>query len=125
MSAGESVTVESSWLPPEELRRLLDQSRAGFPDVAVSVPGPEQRGAVDPQIAVAVISAVSTLLTPFITLVAARLFAKEPKAALRLDGGQAKDVVIRASLPEGARQAAIDAAIGDGAVRITVELTAG
>jgi hypothetical protein len=127
MAAGESVTVESSWLPPEELRRLLDQSRSSFPDVAVSVPSPERRG-VDPQVAVAVISAVSTLLVPFVTLVAARLFAKEPKAALKLDGGddgQVPDVVIRASLPEGQRQAAIDAAIASGAtrVKITLELT--
>lgn len=124
MAAGESVTVESSWLPPEELRRLLDQSQSSFPDVAVSVPGPGQRG-VDPQVAVAVISAVSTLLVPFVTLVAARLFAKEPKAALKLGGGQAADVVIRASLPEGQRQEAIDAAIASGAtrVRITLELT--
>jgi hypothetical protein len=103
---------------------LLDQSQTSFPDVAVSVPSPERRGP-DPQVAVAVISAVSTLLVPFVTLVAARLFAKEPKAALKLDGGQAPDVVIRASLPEGQRQDAIDAAIASGAtrVRITLELT--
>ena len=122
MAASESLTLESDWLPVQELRRLLDERQGDFPDVTVSVRQPSKR-AFDPQIAVAVISGTSTLLTPFVTLLAARIFAKEPKAKLRLDGAaQEKDVVISVSLPEDSRAAEISAAIASGATRVRISI---
>jgi hypothetical protein len=88
------ITVESDWLPSAELARLL---AAGGPETSGLtydvVEGPEHRG-LDPTITVAIVTGVFSLLVPFMTRLAERLFAAEPDASLTVDGGPAGDTIV-------------------------------
>lgn len=116
------LSVESDWLPPEELRRLLDERRTEFPAVAVTADKSTDR-AIDPAVAVALITGATTLLAPFLTKLAERIFAAEPKSAVTIGGaGESVEVLITPSIPADERERLLDAALSAGATRVRIGL---
>ncbi|MDT3442294.1 MULTISPECIES: hypothetical protein [unclassified Pseudofrankia] len=114
MANDDALTIESDWLPSAELRRLVDASRAPFPELSVSAAGDSPHRGPDPALAVAIVSGVFSLLVPFVTKPADRIFAAEPDAKVSVRGADGQDeVVVHASLPAEVRdqllQQAIDA----------------
>jgi len=122
-TASGTLTLVSDWLPSAELRRLVSEYEAEFPELKVAAEGsPEHRG-IDPSVAVALVSGAFTLLAPFVTKLAERVFAAEPKASVALDdpsGGNA--VVLLSSLPAELRQQLVTEAIASGALRVRINL---
>jgi hypothetical protein len=124
--ATRSLAVESDWLPPAELERLLEERRPEFETVVVRAEDPAHRG-LDPTLAVAIVNCATNLLVPFVSALVDRLFKSEPDAAVALGGNDdTTSVVVRASLPADERQTVIAEAIASGAgrVRITLDVSA-
>jgi hypothetical protein len=116
------IVVESGWLPAAELQRVVDEVSAEFPDgaPAVRVDQPGHRG-VDPTIAVATISGFFSVTVPFATALANRVFAKEPDATVAVVG-DAKEIVIDASMAPEDRARLIQEGFRAGATRVRIDL---
>lgn len=124
MSADPDIVVESDWLPAAEIRRAVDECRADIPEVSVSVvfAAPDERG-LDPTIVAALISGISTVTVPFLTVLAARIFAKEDEARIELvlpEG--AEDVVLTADVAADDRERIVGEAVQSGARRVRIRL---
>ena len=117
------IAVESPGLPPAELERLLVAGGVRAPGLSYDLaPGSGRRGD-DPTIAVAVVSGVVSLLVPFMTKLAERLFAAEPGATLTVWGAPGGDtVVLRAEVPAADAADLVAKAVAAGArdVRISI-----
>ncbi|MFC9997382.1 hypothetical protein [Nocardia sp. NPDC127526] len=117
--AGATITVESGWMPTNELLRLLN-SVEREDGVAVSAEGAEHRG-LDPAMAVALISGSFGMLAPFVTEFAKRLFKAEPDATVDIETDNGP-VVLLSSLPEAVQAQLISDAINSGALRVRINL---
>lgn len=93
-----ALTVESDWLPPGELGRLLRREAAAFGELTVeNAGGPAHRG-IDPGLAVAVVSGVFSLAVPFAAKLAERVFAEEKRATVTVAVPAGTEVVLRAPM---------------------------
>lgn len=117
-----SLTVESDWLPPGELRRLIEESQVEPGAMAVAPEGSSRRG-VDPTIASAVVSGVFGVLVPFVTKLVDRLFRAEPQATLRLTRSDGSgEVVIETALTPAERERLVNDALASGAGHLRIGL---
>jgi hypothetical protein len=110
--------VECDWLPSAELDRLLAELQPEFPGLAFTST-PDEHRSFDPAVAVALISAAATMLTPFLMKLADRLFKEEPKAHLKLGDGP-QTIVIFAATSEAERRRLFDEALNAGSARLQV-----
>jgi hypothetical protein len=85
--SAKEVILESDWLPPAELERLVSGVLEQFPDVSSKTSGEVRRG-IDPAIAVAIVTGVVNLIVPFVTQLAQRLFRAEPNSRIDVQGKQ-------------------------------------
>lgn len=120
MDEDPDIVVESDWLPFAELQRAVEECRTDFPTALVSSDAPGHRG-VDPTIVVAAISGISTIAAPFMAALAARIFAKEPAAAVSLVD-ETNELVLDAAMDPDARDDLIEAAYRAGARRVRISL---
>lgn len=121
MDIGDGLVLESGWLPPGEFDRLTAFAARDLPGLTVTRDGGPGRRGVDPTVVVAVVSGVTTLLLPFVTKLAERLFAAEPAARLTIEVAAGGTVVVEGSLAPDVRAERLDRAVSSGAARIRIE----
>jgi len=122
MESVDNLTLESDWLPSTELDRLIGESRHDVPGLSVWMTGESHRG-VDPTIAVALISGLVSIVVPFVTKLAERVFAKEPDAVVTIDGaGGGDQVVLTQALSPDVQAQLVKDAIASGALRVRISL---
>ncbi|ASW55887.1 hypothetical protein [Plantactinospora sp. KBS50] len=123
MDDDDTIVVDSDWLPPAELDRLL--VAGGVRETGLRYdPGLSagSRG-IDPTVAIAAISGAVTLLAPFLAKLAERLFAAEPDSTLSLRRKSGGDVVVvRADVPAAEAGELIAAALRAGARNVQIGL---
>jgi hypothetical protein len=117
MSVKGSISMESDWLPPAELQRLLDEPRMEFPEISIATTESSHRG-LDPAVASALVSGAVALLTPFVTKVVERLFKKEPKAWVEVGDG----VVLRPGVTTEQCKDLVAQALTSGTIRVRINL---
>jgi hypothetical protein len=120
MEHGARLVLESGWLPPAEFDRLTAYAARDLPDLTVTRDGgPGDRG-LDPAIVVAIVAGATTLLLPFVTKLAERLFRAEPRASLTIEIAGSGDVVLDAGQSPDERAERLEAAVGSGVTRIRI-----
>jgi hypothetical protein len=122
--ADQTIAIESDWLPQGELDRLL--SAVGRDEPGVSTAPADDDGErsfdVDPAVAVALITGAVSLVVPFVTKVAERVFAKEPATTVAMATNRGEAFTINASLPPEVQERIIREAIEAGAVTVRISL---
>lgn len=78
------IEIESDWLPVSELERLVGQLNQDFPSLAVQRTTESTNRAIDPTIAVALITGTFSILVPLITKLIDKVFEQEPKAKITI-----------------------------------------
>jgi hypothetical protein len=122
MAHSDTLTLESDWLPATELRRLVGAQQAEFPTLSIATRDSDVRG-IDPAMAVAVVSGVVAVALPFVTRLAERLFAMEPKASVTISTTNGDSTVeLRATLPAKVAGEMVERALAAGADRVRITL---
>jgi len=120
MSDPETLMVRAVGLPAAELERLLRLHGSEFPGLVVSAErGGGERGVLsDPQVVIALVSALSTsVATPFVSALVTRLFSAEPKAAITIKRADGGEVTLQAAVTKEQRDAMIQSALAGTASR--------
>jgi hypothetical protein len=123
MAQEDRIVIESDWMAPAQLDRLLDESGAQRFGLTSEVTTPAGSRGVDPALVVAVVSGLFTLLAPFMSRLAERLFKAEPEAKLTVSGAAGIDtLVLTAEVPAAKAGELLASAVRAGArsVKITI-----
>jgi hypothetical protein len=123
MASVDTLTLESDWLPSAELDRLVSECRQDIPGLSVSATGHAAHRGLDPTVAVALISGLVSIVIPFVTKLAERVFAKEPKGVVTIsDAGGQDQVVLKTTVPSDVRDQLVADALASGALRVRISL---
>ena len=116
-----TFVLECGWLPAAELDRLTAFAASELDGLSVArEQDPPARG-VDPTIVVSVVSGVTTLLVPFLTKLAERLFRAEPTSRLRVEVSGGGEIVVQGGEAAEVRVARVEAAASAGIIRVRIE----
>lgn len=113
------VTLESDY-PAVTLRRVVDDCLPDFPAAAVTLEKPGHRG-LDPTIAVAIVSGISSVAVPFMTALAQRIFSKEPETRyILVDSSGVEIAALESSQSAEVHAEVAERAIAAGARRVRI-----
>jgi hypothetical protein len=119
----DTLILESDWLPSAELDRLVSECRRDLQGLSVSTTVDSAHRGLDPTVAVELISGLVSIIIPFVTKLAERVFANEPEAVLTVSDAAGKDqAVLKAILPPEVRDQLLEDALASGALRVRISL---